>query len=302
MNLPFSPLAEQRVDGFIRSHRLPDAFRGVIEQHYLPLLSWVAKQRRVGATMLLGINGAQGTGKSTLADFLKLVLESGYSWKVAVLSIDDFYLTKAERLELAETVHALLATRGVPGTHDIVMLNECLDRLRSLGQDDTCHLPRFDKARDDRADPSDWPIATGPVDLIILEGWCVGSVAESGATLMRCVNALEREQDPSGDWRRYANDRLNSDYASLFSELDVLVFLQAPSFDAIYRWRLEQEEKLRASAPADASAIMSAPQIAEFVQFYERITRANLEHLPQFADVVLELDENHNYVASRYRG
>ena len=62
-----------------------------------------------------------------------------------------------------------------------------------------------------------------PLDLVVLEGWCVGSVADSGAALMRCVNALERERDPSGDWRRYANDRLNSDYASLFSELDALV-------------------------------------------------------------------------------
>lgn len=252
--------------------------------------------------MLLGINGAQGTGKSTLADFLKLVLESSYEWKVAVLSIDDFYLTKAERHELAQTVHPLFETRGVPGTHDVAMLNECLDRLRSLGPDDTCHLPRFEKARDDRADPSGWPIATGPIDLIILEGWCVGSVAESGAALTRCVNALEREQDPSGDWRRYANDRLNSDYASSFSKLDALVFLQAPSFDAIYRWRLEQEQKLAASAPSNASGIMSREQVAVFIQYYERITRNNLAVMPGVADVVLELNEAHDCVASHYLG
>ena len=36
-----------------------------------------------------------------------------------VLSIDDFYLSKAKRKRLAASVHPLLAIRGVPGTHDV---------------------------------------------------------------------------------------------------------------------------------------------------------------------------------------
>ena len=302
MNLPFSPLAEQRVDGFIRSHRLPDAFRGVIEQHYLPLLSWVAKQRRVGATMLLGINGAQGTGKSTLADFLKLALESTHSWHVAVLSIDDFYRTRSERERLVKSVHPLLAVRGVPGTHDMEMLSIFLDRLRSLDEHEQCTLPRFDKAIDDRGDETVWPGVSGPVDMIILEGWCVGSTAQPDSDLATDLNDLERNEDPSGHWRKFVNDQLKSDYANLFRQLDVLIFLQAPSFDAIYRWRLEQEQKLAASAPSDASGIMSREQVAEFIQYYERITRNNLAVMPGVADVVLELNEAHDCVASHYLG
>lgn len=251
--------------------------------------------------MLLGINGAQGTGKSTLADFLKRALGKRHGWNVAVLSIDDFYLTRAERLDLASKVHPLLATRGVPGTHDVGMLARCIDELGRLAEGRECRLPRFDKAQDDRAPETRWPVVSGPVDLIILEGWCVGSVAQDDAALAESINDLERDEDPTGAWRRHANERLKSDYRRIFDELDALVFLQAPGFDAIYRWRLEQEQKLAAAAPANASGIMSESQIAEFIRFYERITRSNLRRLPECADVVLELDENHGIAAARYR-
>ena len=250
--------------------------------------------------MLLGINGAQGTGKSTLADFLKLALEQQHGWHVAVLSIDDFYLTRAERQALAADVHPLLATRGVPGTHDVGMLSHCLDTLRDLAAGEDTALPRFDKAEDDRAAEADWPRVAGPVDLIILEGWCVGSVAQEDAELDAPINALERVRDATGEWRRYANERLRTDYAQLFARLGLLVFLQAPGFDAIYRWRLEQEHKL-AAAVRDASAIMTDEQVAEFIQYYERITRNNLLRLSQSADVVFELDEDHGIVGGRYR-
>ncbi|MDH3545615.1 MAG: kinase, partial [Gammaproteobacteria bacterium] len=69
---------------------------------------------------------------------------------------------------------------------------------------------------------------------------------------------------------------------------------------AIYRWRLEQERQLAAVTSATAPGVMSARQVADFIQIYERITRNNLALLPASADVVLELDENHGCLASRY--
>ncbi len=41
-----------------------------------------------------------------------------------LLSIDDYYLSKIERLRISQKVHPLLITRGVPGTHDIKKLKE----------------------------------------------------------------------------------------------------------------------------------------------------------------------------------
>ena len=279
------PLTEDQVAVFIAAHRLPARFRDTIERHYLPLATWLQAQKPPARPLLLGINGGQGTGKSTLAAFLKLALESMRGWRVAVLSIDDFYLTRAERARLAERVHPLLATRGAPGTHDVGMLSECLAALRRLGAGETLALPRFDKAEDERAARQSWPLVRGPVDLIILEGWCVGSVAEPDAALDEPVNALERDADRDGRWRRYVNERLGAEYAGVFAGLDALVFLKIPDFDAVYRWRLEQEQKLADARGGAGQGIMTAEQIATFIQHYERVTRGNLRAIPAIADV-----------------
>lgn len=291
-------ISEQQIEEFISRHRLPLAFRRLIHDHFAPLVSWLARQRRHDTSLLLGINGAQGTGKSTLADFVRFTLEANNSWRVAVLSLDDFYLTQVERRRLSIDVHPLLTTRGVPGTHDVPMLTDCLTRLRGLAQDESLSLPRFDKARDDRAAPDTWPVVCGPIDLIVLEGWCVGSRRQTEAELIEPVNELERDRDTSGAWRRFVNDQLAGPYADLFAKLDLLVFLQAPDFDAVYRWRLEQEEKLASQSTVGGTAIMDRRQVAEFIQYFERITRANLKSLPQIADAILRFDDNHDCVES----
>lgn len=286
-------IAERSVTDFISRHRLPASFERLIDEHYNVLASWLLQRRSLDRPLFLGINGAQGTGKTTLAEYLKLVLEEDEGWRVAAFSIDDFYLTRAARKKLGETVHPLLATRGVPGTHDLPLLLDCIDQLKSLGADESLRVPQFDKARDDRADIGTWPIVTGPIDLMILEGWCVGSIAQDSKTLSKPVNDLERDLDPEGIWRRYVNAQLGEGYARIFAELDYLFFLQAPNFEAIHRWRREQEEKLAATSPKGSLGIMNDVQIASFLQHFERLTRANLVTLSKTADIVLELDENH---------
>lgn len=285
---------------FIAEHRLPDTFHRTATNFYDPLANWLRRQLERKTPFLLGINGAQGTGKSTLADYLALAIGGSGKPAVAVLSIDDFYLTRAERRRLAETVHPLLAVRGVPGTHDIPMLRQYLSHLRGLGPGEQARLPRFDKARDDRADAASWPVITGPVGLIVLEGWCVGSTAEPEAGLETPVNALEATRDPDRRWRRYVNERLATDYAGVFAALDALVFLQAPGFEAILCWRIEQERKLAASEDGPAAGLMNDEQVREFVQYFERITRNNLRTVRSNADIVLELDEHHDCMASHF--
>lgn len=282
------PLSE-----FLSKHQLPDAFRVIASDYYLPLARQLPALRGPATPFLLGINGAQGTGKSTLADFLSFAANSLYGWNVAVLSIDDFYLTRAQRASLAETVHPLLQTRGVPGTHDLGMLAASLDELRTAQQGDSVALPRFNKAMDDRADRSDWPAIVGPVDMIILEGWCVGTKPQSQQELEQSINTLEESEDKQGLWRSYANEQLIGAYADVFAQIDSLVFLQAPGFEAILRWRTEQEQKLAATAPSDQSGLMSEQEIVRFIQFYERLTRANLARLPDRADIVFHLNEAH---------
>jgi D-glycerate 3-kinase len=251
--------------------------------------------------LLLGISGAQGTGKSTLADFLAVAMEVSAGWRVAVLSLDDFYLTRAKRRKLAADVHPLLMTRGVPGTHDLQLLSGCLSKLRTLATDETLTLPRFDKGRDDRARPGSWPVVRGSIDAILLEGWCIGCPPQADDALLQPVNALERERDADGTWRRFVNEMQAGPYAELFAELDRLIYLDAPDFAAIHHWRLEQEQKLAARRNQDDFAVMDESALAMFIQHYERITLNCLEFLPGRADVVLELDAEHNGVRLKYR-
>ncbi len=279
---------------FCSRHQLPQAFQRIAEEYYLPLARKLPELRPETGPLFLGINGAQGTGKSTLADFLRLVCTSMFDWNVAVLSLDDFYYTREERTALANDVHPLLMTRGVPGTHDTVMLAQCLSELRRVRRHEEVSLPRFDKAIDDRACDSRWPVVSGPIDLVILEGWCVGSQSQAEADFREAINELERGEDRDGAWRRYANDQLRTHYAAIFDQLDMLVFLKAPSFDAILHWRLQQELKLAEKSPADSAGLMNKDDIMRFLQFYERLTRVNLATLPGKADVVFHLDESHN--------
>ena len=293
-------LTDLQIHQFISRHRFPDKFRGLIDAHYLPLAEWLTRKRVSGEVLVLGINGAQGSGKSTLANFLEYALESGAGWRTAVLSIDDFYRTRAEREQLASDIHPLLRTRGVPGTHDVTEIENCIDLLKSLAAGSQMPLLRFDKARDDRTDPDSWPRVSGPVDQVILEGWCVGSRPQSGEALPKPTNSLEETEDASGDWRRYVNEQLAGRYQDLFSQLDALVFLQVPNFEAVYRWRLDQEQKLAESTGHDGVGIMNNEQLARFIQHYERLTKENLAVLPEYADVVLELNDEHDCVRSYY--
>ncbi|MEM8681776.1 MAG: hypothetical protein AAGF72_00010 [Pseudomonadota bacterium] len=292
------------LEAFIEKHRLPSAFTASAERCYLPCADWlhtqIANHQGDGLTnaYVLGINGAQGTGKSTLADLLADTLAERHGYRVAVLSIDDIYKTKAERDAMAQQLHPLFVTRGVPGTHDVELGIASIDALHALKTGEQVRVPRFDKSVDDRSPEAGWAEVEGPVDLVILEGWCVGSRAVPDEDLDKPVNALESQHDPDGRWRRAVNEALARDHRRLFALLDGLVFLKAPDFDCVYRWRLEQEHKLRDKA-GDASGVMSDDEVADFIQHYERITRDNLERLHYSANVVIELAADHSAISIR---
>lgn len=284
----------RQLDDFLKQESLPPEFRTTLAQHYLPLAEWLYQSVAPQTTPVIGINGAQGSGKSTLSALLKLVLESKYHWQVAVLSIDDIYLTRKQRAGLARSVHPLLQTRGVPGTHDVALGLSIIDQLKTLEKGQLVHLPRFNKATDDRQPPGQWAAVPGPVDLILFEGWCVGSEAVDPAQLSQPVNRLEAEEDAQGIWRTYVNQQLQGPYRQLFQQIDYLIFLQVPDFDSVRNWRLEQEQKLAGKMSGEAAAgLMNAGEIERFIQHYQRLTRQNLEYLPGRADVLLKLDRDH---------
>ena len=289
---------------FLDRHQLPESFVRTATEFYEPLCLWVEQRladRQGSVPFVLGINGAQGTGKSTLADFIYEYLAVAHDRITVVLSIDDLYLTRAQRQSLARDVHPLLGTRSVPGTHDVELGLSIIGSLKKLERGQTLLVPRFDKSTDDRFAESEWPQANGPVDLIILEGWCVGSESVPDDELLLPINDLETSEDPSGIWRNYVNRQLQDVYPQLFESLDALVFMSAPDFDCVLRWRTEQEEKLAASTSAGETRVMTKSQIKRFIQQCERITRQNLKSLATSANVLLELGQDHQVVSARYK-
>ena len=239
---------------------------------------------------MLGIAGAQGSGKSTLAEDLHARM-TARGVACALLSIDDLYRTRAEREALGALVHPLLRTRGVPGTHD-VMLGMCI--IDALARGEAAALPRFDKSADDRMPRERWGMAAAGTRLLILEGWCVGARAQGDAALARPVNALEASEDADGRWRTYVNAALAGEYRLLFDRIDALAFLAAPDFAVVERWRNEQEEGLRARGGA---GVMGPAQVARFIRHYERLTRHMLAEVPGRADLTIHLRADRSVAA-----
>ncbi|MDF1589828.1 MAG: kinase [Gammaproteobacteria bacterium] len=287
------------ITAFLSKHRLPQRYSSLVDQWFMSLATAIyAHQNKATSTVIIGVNGAQGSGKSTLTDLLVFLLKQRFKLNAIGLSIDDFYLTKQQRKQLATEVHPLMITRGVPGSHDIELATSTITKLVS-GQLNVA-IPRFDKASDDRYPPEHWDIVSDKVDIVILEGWCVGAQAQSPEQLTEPLNALESQHDPKAIWRQYVNQKLGDDYPALFDLIDIWIMLKAPSFDCVYAWRLEQEQKLRDTLKDD-HATMNDQQIAFFIQHYQRITETILATLPAKVDYLFELNEDRQIIKSIWK-
>jgi D-glycerate 3-kinase len=246
--------------------------------------------RSGGPMRVLGISGLQGSGKSTLAAQVVAGAQA-QGLSAASVSLDDFYLTAAQRAALARQVHPLLATRGPPGTHDVALALATIEGLRSGA---AIALPRFDKLGDDRLPLARWPRPAHPLELLVVEGWCLAVPAEPEQALREPLNPLERDEDRDGRWRRWCNAALARDYPPLWAQLDRLWLLQAPSFDIVLDWRWQQEQALQAAEPGRAG--MDRARLVRFVQHYERVSRQALRTLPGIARHCVRLDDSRRVI------
>lgn len=246
---------------------------------------WIADGPRSGGRdrpPLIGMVGAQGSGKTTLARAAVAAFGG------VQISIDDVYLTRAEREAMASDVHPLFLMRGPPGTHDLGLLQGLIDRLSSAGDDHETLIPDFDKRGDERRPVQDWRPFVGRPRAILIDAWCLGAVAEDAAALVTPINRLEAERDPEGAWRREVNRRVASDYAAFAARFDAILYLKAPSYDVVLDWRCQQEADLLGVAPADLPEA-ERERLADFIQYFERVTRRMLAG-GVTATAVVELD------------
>jgi len=241
---------------------------------------------------VVGINGAQGSGKSTIAQLVREALARFHDLRAILLSLDNFYLGRPPRYRLEREVHPLLVTRGVPGTHDVPLMVQTFNALDCAGPRTRTPLPAFDKLSDDRMARELWPSFEGRPDVILFEGWCVGLRADDVPDWTGPINELEREEDPRGDWFQWSLAALRDDYRAIWQRLELLVSIEMPDLETVIESRLKQEAGLPDS---EEHPRMDREGIARFVQHYERYTRALWAAMPERADMLFRRDKDFGY-------
>ena len=271
---------------------------GKLNTFYLPLSEWIysiyKKDKKI---KIIGLSGGQGSGKSTITGILKFILKRKYGLDLCIFSIDDFYKTKVERRKMSKKVHPLFFTRGVPGTHDLNLINKIIKKLKEK-KFKTVLIPKFDKSIDDRSKKSKWQKIKNPPHIIIFEGWCVGARQQKDDELKKSLNLIEKKHDLDLIWRRTVNNSLKNQYQKIFRKIDKLIYLKAPSFSHIFKWRLLQEQKMKLTLKSKKT--MSKSQVREFIMFYERITRHMMKNFSKISDLTVFLDKSHRAKRMRF--
>jgi D-glycerate 3-kinase len=290
--LKFIKSQETKADKFKNKERL-------IKSFLIPLCFWINKKAENRRPYFVGLAGGQGTGKTTISTLIRIILNKYFRLNVFRISIDDFYKTREERINLSKRVHPMLLTRGVPGTHDVNMMLNFFRNSKSK-KFKRLKLPTFNKAIDDRFNKKKWYDLKKRPDVVIFEGWCVGAKSEKNNTLKKTINSMEKAKDRKQVWRKYVNNQLKSKYKNLYSQLNCLVYLKAKNFSLLRKWRMKQERKLWVKSKVK-SKIMSREDVLNFMQTYQRITQNMFRNMPKYASVIFNLNSNHQIKSAVYK-
>jgi D-glycerate 3-kinase len=279
-----------------------------IDPLYLPFATWLSQKSESGrGPLIVGVGGAQGCGKTTFCSVVSRILNKGFDLNCIVLSLDDLYSTYHDRLKFSNDTTSMFSVRGVPGTHDVAFALTLFERLKNLKDGEVMKFPCFDKSVDDRKAVHLWQEVQGPVDVVLFEGWCVGAPPIND-TLYRPINQLEKEMDADGLWRNTVNQLLKDDYQKLFAKIDLMAWMQAPSYDVVYHWRNKQERLLEDHLhdihgillDTIDLKIMSCDELKRFMQYYERLTRHMLAVMPERADVLFKLNKKQEVIEMHF--
>ncbi|CEG50459.1 Predicted kinase [Plasmopara halstedii] len=235
------------------------ALRRRVDDYYIPMFKWTievveAVQKKQGDAkhcVCVGISCPQGGGKTTLSVFMQEAL-AFVGKKCAVMSMDDVYWKYDQQMAIAKANpgNPLLQYRGNPGTMDVSLLMRIVYECKT--STNVIALPRYDKScnngRGDRAPFCDWDRRLGPLDVLIIEGWCMGFQAVEDPVLGMSANM------------KAVNEELRA-FNKFYEELDALIVIQIDNLDWIYDWREQPEQLLReAGKPA-----MTSDEVRDFV-------------------------------------
>ena len=254
--------------------------RSYIDKKIYPIFQYIILSKQKNFL----IAGSQGIGKSTLLKILTKNLNIFYNIKVLALSLDDYYLTKKERMVLSKKTHSLLLTRGVPGTHDIKLLMQNIVSFKRSQY--PIKIPVFKKLSDDRS--KKFKLINTKQDILILEGWCCGCPKITNSYLFKNINSLEKKEDKDKIWRKFYNHKLQHEYRKIFNCFSEIIYIKPRNFSTILNWRLKQEKMMKVRSNIKKS--MSKKQIHNFIQYYEKITKWMILKMPQIANLTIYVD------------
>ena len=245
-----------------------------IEKNYLKILFKLKSKNKIM------IAGSQGSGKSSLSKLIKLYLEKFCYKSVVIISMDDFYLSKNQRTQLSKNIHPLFLTRGVPGTHDLELMNKKIKQI--LNKEFPIYLPIFDKVSDSRKKTYKKILKA---DVAIFEGWCAGSQPVDQNYLQKNFNNIEKQKDKNFIWRNSYNHYLN-EYQKIFSQFNFFIYFQFNQWNHVLNWKYKQELELR-----DKKKDLGLKKyLREFIQYYEKVSKWMHLKVPKYCNILIKLD------------
>ena len=203
----------------------------------LPLLSQAYKfHNNFADRKIIGLSALPGTGKSTLGKWLESI-SLKLNFKIAVISIDDFYLPSNE-MELVIKNNPWNVSRGFPGSHSVTLMYENLLNWKTNGE---LNVPVFDKSlRDGLGDRSHW--RSDNPDLLILEGWFLGIKPFSHKINHKFIKSGKLSNHELSYTSKIQKNL--KDYLDTWSLIDSIWHLKPLKFKYMNLWKTKQEKEM----------------------------------------------------------
>lgn len=249
-----------------------------VYRYYLPIYFWMAgmlAEHQANSTrpLVVGFSCPQGGGKTTMVSFMRVLFQ--LDGKVcAGASLDDFYLTYEEQTNVASEYwsNGLLRYRGNPGTHDVDLLGQTLDRIALFNTPEAppcVAVPTYDKTRysgrGDRAPGSRSELVSDGLDVFLLEGWCMGFQAVGQEHAFE-----DPSQSPSGDLR--VVDKFLEEFHAIYERIDGMLVIEVDDLNCVFEWRAQPEREAIAAGKCGLSPEEVRDFVSRFIPTYELYT------------------------------